>query len=365
MISLLGCSDSDKNNQQGTGGTAATSGASGSGAVGGEAGSTPTETGGAGGTSVSTAGTGGTGGTGITGSDAVVALDGSVDSSIEAGVDSTVVAESGTSDLGCEGNQALPPVTDFGQDGPFATTTEPNVGPNGGCTIFRPDPLGTDGFLHPMLVFGPGMATSGGTSYVPLLTHFATLGYVVISVETLSSGPGDQANTDAMVNALDWLIAQNDVAGVYQGKLAVNCGVAMGYSLGASATAFVAEQKAVVTGVAISGHIQMQTAKPHGPVLFFTGNGPVEVGDQVTQVVAGLDSAPGLMALRQGQGHLTVIPDQLQPGKPEFIAMTAWLRYWVNGDENAKSYFWGPDCVMCQDSSWTLQGNALWDALQL
>jgi hypothetical protein len=291
------------------------------------------------------------------GTDGTLAADGSVDTS--------VVTKAGTGNAGCEGNQVLPLVTDFSQDGPFATTTESNTGPNGSCTVFRPDPLGTDGFLHPMITFGPGIVTSGGISYTTLLTHLATLGYVVIAVETLSGGPGAQANTDAMVNALDWLIAQNNAAGVYQGMLAVNCGVAMGYSIGASATPFVGEHPAVVTGVAIHGHIQMQTAEPHGPVLFLTGNGPAAVGDQVSQVVSGLNSAPGLMALYEGQGHMDVIMVQLQAGQPEFTAMTAWLRYWVNGDESAKNYFWGPGCVMCSDSSWTLQGNALWDALSL
>jgi hypothetical protein len=216
-----------------------------------------------------------------------------------------------------------------------------------------------------MLTFGPGMMTSGGTSYTTLLTHLATLGFVVIAVETLSGGPGAQANTDAMVNALDWLIDQNSQPGVYQNMLAVNCGVAMGYSLGASATPFVGEHPAVVTGVAIHGHMQMQSAEPHGPVLFLTGNGAAAVGDDVAVVVAGLDTAPGLMALYEGQGHMTVIPSQLQTGQPEFTALTAWLRYWVNGDDGAKSHFWGPGCTMCSDASWTMQGNALWDALSL
>ncbi len=50
--------------------------------------------------------------------------------------------------------------------------------------------------------------------------------------------------------------------------LAVNCGVAMGFSLGGSATPFVGEQPAVVTGVSIHGHLQMQSAEQRGPVLF-------------------------------------------------------------------------------------------------
>ena len=272
----------------------------------------------------------------------------------------------GTDTTSAAPNQGLPPVANYGEAGPFETTSERNTGPGNAYTVFRPDPLGTDGFVHSVITFGPGIATSGETSYTVLLTHLASHGYIVISANSFGfSGPGSPAHVDAMREGLEWVIAQGAEAGSpYEGMVAENRHVGMGYSLGATASALLAEHEAVMTTVAIHGHIQMEGGKPHGPILYLTGNGPSAVGDQVMRVVAGLDTAPGLMALYEGQGHLTVIPDQLAAGKPELVAMTAWLRYWVNGDQDAKSHFSGDGCGMC-NSDWTLQSNAMWDALSL
>jgi hypothetical protein len=32
--------------------------------------------------------------------------------------------------------------------------------------------------------------------------------------------------------------------------------------------------------------------------------------------------------------------------------MVAWLRYWIYGDQGARKYFFGDDCVLCTDP-WT------------
>jgi hypothetical protein len=62
---------------------------------------------------------------------------------------------------------------------------------------------------------------------------------------------------------------------------------------------------------------------------------------------------------------VTVIQDQLARGKPEFVLITAWLRYWVNGDQAAKNHFWGSACQICSDPKWIVTKNAAWDAQQL
>lgn len=263
-----------------------------------------------------------------------------------------------------DGAQMLPPVTDYSAAGPFETTMKGNTGPGSGYTIFRPATLGKDGFLHSPIIFGPGVATSGATSYVTFLTHLASHGFVVISVNTFGfSGPGDPAHIAAMREGLDWLIEQNGQAGDYQGKLAVKRAVAMGYSLGATAAALLADHEAIMTTVAIHGHMQMTRAQPHGPMLLLTGT--EDVIAQVRATVAAVSSAPIIMGAIDGQDHLSVIPSQLGKGAPEFTAATAWLRYWVNGDQNAKNYFSGDPCTMCSDPWIPAESNAAWEALML
>jgi hypothetical protein len=254
--------------------------------------------------------------------------------------------------------QALPPITDYTQEGPFATTMESNTGPGGNFTIFRPDPLGADGFMHSPIIFGPGIITTP-SNYRTLLTHLASHGFVTICANSLTGGPNAPGNLTAMEMGLDWLIAQNGEAGVFQGKLAVDRAVTMGYSIGSTASVQLSSHEAILTTVAIHGHNTM--GDPHGPVLLLTGT--MDVIDDVRRTLTTLEEAPAvLMALPIG--HLNVLTELSASGR-YLGPITAWLRYWVNGDDAAKSFFWGDGCEMCGSPWITPETNALWDAQSL
>lgn len=285
--------------------------------------------------------------------------------------DGSISADTGVAPDGAVGGDAsaggsmLPPVTDYTKAGPFKPLKQTSTGPGNAYTIFRPDPLGENGFLHSPLVFGPGILTSGANDYNVFLNHLASHGYVVISVNSMGGGPGDPGNDSAMKMGLDWLIAQNSAAGPYQGKLAVKRAVTMGYSIGATSAVLIANHPAVITSVAIHGHEPMKTAKPNGPVLLLTGDGTTEIPEGPQAALQGITTVPTILGLYKGQWHITVISDQLAQGKPEFTLITAWLRYWVNGDDAAKRFFWGSDCTICTDSNWVVTKNAAWDAQKL
>jgi len=247
----------------------------------------------------------------------------------------------------------LPPVSDYAAAGPYDTTVEANVGPSGNYTIFRPEPLSDDGFLHPPIVFGPGILTTPSL-YDTLLSHLASHGYVTICVNSLSGGPGSPGNVSAMEQGLDWLIAQNTEAGTYQGKLAIDRAVAMGYSLGSTASVQLSSHEAIATTVAIHGH--NTSGDPRGPVLLLTGTS--DVIDDVRDTLTTLEEAPSvLMALPIG--HLDVL-GELSDGGRYVAPITAWLRYWINGDDAAKSFFWGDGCEMCSPPWIAPEANAKW-----
>ncbi len=261
-------------------------------------------------------------------------------------------------------DQTLPPVTDYAENGPFKTTTQANTGPGNSYTIFRPEPLGENGFLHSPIIFGPGIITEA-CWYTAFLTHLASHGFVTISVNSLGGGPGDPGNLEAMKTGLDWLIAQNSESGVFQGKLAVDRAIAMGYSIGATASTQLSSHEAIMTTVSIHGHNAM--GDPHGPVLLLTGTDDVIDANRTTLTT--LEEAPAiLMALPIG--HLDVLAElsmdifcggQLSASARYIAPITAWLRYWVNGDQEAKRFFWGADCEMCSDPWIAPETNAKWD----
>ena len=366
LICAGGCSSDNPAMTVATGGFVAGTGGFGStgGATLGTGGSTLTGGSllpGTGGTSTVTGGAGAVTGGASTGTGGDAGVAGS-DASVTGGNVSTT----GGMDMGTGGSnaQALPPVTDYAAPGPFSTTMEANVGPNNNYTIFRPDPLGENGFLHSPIIFGPGIATTP-SMYANFLDHLASHGFVSIVVNSLSGSPGDQANVDAMKTGLDWILAQNDMAGTYQGMLAVDRAIGMGYSLGATASVQLSSHAAIMTTVAIHGH--NTSGDPHGPVLLLTGTN--DVINDVRATLSTLEEAPAIM-MALPIGHLDVLTELAMTvaisSSTRYVApITAWLRYWVNGDDDAKHFFWGASCDMCSTPWSTPETNALWDAQSL
>jgi hypothetical protein len=252
--------------------------------------------------------------------------------------------------------QTLPPITDYTQKGPFMTTMTSNTGPGSNYTIFRPEPLGTNGFMHSPIIFGPGILT-GPSLYVTLLTQLASHGFVTICVNSLSGGPNDPGNLDAMKMGLEWLIAQNSQAGVFQGKLAVDRAITMGYSIGATASTQLSSHPAIMTTVSIHGHNTM--GDPHGPIWLMTGTSDVIADNRTTLTT--LTEAPAILTALP-IGHLDV-PTEISMGGRYIAPITAWLRYWVNGDQGAKHVILGADCDVCKSPWITPETNDKWKAL--
>jgi hypothetical protein len=148
-----------------------------------------------------------------------------------------------------------------------------------------------------------------------------------------------------MQSGLEWLIAQNDQPGVFQGKLAVNRAVGMGYSIGATASTQLSSHPAIMTTVSIHGH--NTSGDPHGPILLLTGTNDVIDDNRAT--LATLVEAPAMLAALP-IGHLDVLTELAMTApisaSTRYVApITAWLRYWVNGDQDAKRFFWGAQAV--------------------
>jgi dienelactone hydrolase len=215
------------------------------------------------------------------------------------------------------------------------------VGPGNGYTVYRPSMLGQDGFKHAPVVFGPGIGQAV-TVHATMLTNFASHGFVVVGTPVLNGGPGDAGNLKLLEDGLDWIVAQNDATGVYQGKLDVTRAVSMGYSVGGTAAVQLGGHKAVATTVSIHGHTAMSAM--HGPLLQTTGTKDT-VGLPLQQQTYSTSQVQTFLATLTGADHGYI---QNAGGGQERAAIVAWMRYWLNGDQGAKHYFFGADCVLCQ-----------------
>jgi hypothetical protein len=316
------------------GASSGTGGASGAGGAGG-AGSGGAGTGGGGGAAGSTAGVAGSAGAGgIAGS---AGAGGASGAGAGGGGAAGAAGSAGTAG----GGPTLPPVDDYADEGPFETVVEEDVGPNDGYTVIRPQTLGEDGFLHAPIIFGPGIGQPVMT-HEELLRNFASHGFIVVGVNVLNGRPGDAGNRMLMLEGLDWILEQNDVAGMYQGKIYLDHAVSMGFSVGGTSAVEIGGHEAVATVVSIHGHTA--SAELHGPMLQTTGTED-NVGEPLQQQTYEMSEVQTFLATLTGAPHGYI---EQNGGGEQRPAIVAWMRYWIYADTGATDYFFGDDCVLCQ-----------------
>jgi hypothetical protein len=257
----------------------------------------------------------------------------------------------GVVDAGAVCTQTLPAVTDYSQNGPFSTTSVANTGPDGGYTTYQPATLGTNGFKHPIATWGNGVTTTS-SNYAALLGAIASHGFVVVASNSTS------VTAQEMTDGLDWMVQQNAQSGPYRANLDTRCLVTIGYSLGGGAAVDAGSHADVVTTVSFHG-IAGDSAALRSPLLLFTSTTDT-VAVAATFVTPTFDSSSvqTFYATLQSSGdpsnvgHLLPVGD----GGPERAPAIAWLRYWVYGDQGARSYFWGSTATLCQ-SPWQCESK--------
>jgi dienelactone hydrolase len=338
-VALLACGTANEATSGGGGAGAASAGTN-AGGGGADAGSSGAYVAGASGHDAVASAGGGSASTG--GSTSSLGGAGAGGSGGVAGAD-TVGGSAGSPAGGAGGTgSTLPPVSDYSKPGPFTTTIDMKVGPDAGYTVYRPSTLGENGFKHSPIIFGPGIGQSVSV-HTAMLTNFASHGFVVVGTPVLNGGPGAPGNLALMQAGLDWILAQNEAQGsVFQGKLDVKHAVSMGYSVGGTSAVQLGGHPAVATTVSIHGHTAMSAM--HGPLLQTTGTKDT-VGMPLQQSTYGTSQVQTFLATLTGADHGYI---QNAGGGEERPAIVAWLRYWLNGDQGAKHYFYGDDCVLCQ-----------------
>jgi dienelactone hydrolase len=184
-----------------------------------------------------------------------------------------------------------------------------------------------------------------------LLERIASHGFVVVS-RPLAGGPGDAVTRQRLIAGLEWIIAQNSVAGSpYQGKIAVTKGVAMGYSVGATGSIEIGGHAALATVVAIHGHSAKGDTKV--PMLMIGGTKDLNGSESWLAPSYAASQTQTLFSLMTNadHGYIQTTVNGVQGGN-ETPAIIAWIRYWIYNDQGAKNYFYGDDCVMCK-SPWS------------
>ena len=271
----------------------------------------------------------------------------------------------------------LPPVSDYSMPGPFGDAKMfSGVGPSNGYTMYRPDSsLGKDGFKHPIATWGNGIATTPDM-YKKLLTLVASHGFVIIACNDT------QPERPCLNAGMDWLVKQNDAEGALKGKLDIMREVAIGYSWGGGAAIDVSDRPNIKVTLSLHGMPPRVTDafdKLHGPLLLTTSTGDmfVTASGYVTPNYEKSNKVPTFYGTLQdpNAGHLYIADDggalcgpaallgstfgSCEGAPAEKGPAVAWLRYWACGDQGAKKYFFGDDCVLCK-APWTKPQRKMW-----
>jgi hypothetical protein len=244
-------------------------------------------------------------------------------------------------------------VTDFGAPGPFATARDTSTGPGGAYDVFHPAPLGADHRKHPIVSWANGTLYSVD-DYAPLLTHWASHGFVVIAGHTNTTAGGGTHKA-----GIDWLVGENATAtSPYFGVLDPTRIGAAGHSQGGGATIAAGSNKPGVTGIT--------TTLPLMPLLSFETDKTIVARQLVPMfnVNATMDNRDptGAYATQIYGGAVTELVQASFIGVHEdamnakmHAPTAAWFRWKLMDDTQAKAMFYpAATCVLCQSSDWQM-----------
>jgi hypothetical protein len=228
--------------------------------------------------------------------------------------------------------------------GPFAVTAQPG---GNDTTIYRPAQLGTLGCTtHPVVLWGNGTG-AGPANYDGLLRLWASHGFIVAAANTRNAYSGNE-----MRAGLDYLVAQNQAAGSpFAGLVDTAHVAAAGHSQGGGGAINAGGDPRVGVTLPIQPSPYAKVENLHGPMFLLAGSNDVVVSPQfvakpvyekATQIVA-------LYGNLTGANHLTPTGD----GGGYRGPTTAWLRYELMGDDQARGFFFGPACGYCTSPIWT------------
>ena len=250
------------------------------------------------------------------------------------------------------------PTADPAVAGPFAVTTENNVGPTAGVgadggpppqfTLFRPTDMAQGGLCHPVITWGNGTGSTP-SMYGVLLKHLASHGFVVIG----SNSPNVSQGTPApMLVGVDWVLQQNDdpTSVMYQHIDPTHIG-ATGHSQGGFATTTAGADSRIITIAPLCGASTQRNL--HGPAWLFCGGADTTVPcSNIQTAFNNITNQPAMLADYLTADHGSWLTFYGNTKTPVEVALTAWMRVHLMGDTSLRSRFYGASCGLCQDAAW-------------
>ncbi|MGH3862186.1 acetylxylan esterase [Actinokineospora sp.] len=263
-------------------------------------------------------------------------------SALTAGLLATSLPALASSLAGAADEVAAVPSSHYEQPGPHGVT-KVQGGPN--CTLYYPGNIGASGIQHPIMAWGNGTGATPD-SYDAQLRHLATWGVVVAAANTTQAGSGQE-----MLACGKFVVAEDQRAGsVFHGRIDETKFGAAGHSQGGGGAIAAGADPIVTTTIPLQPGPQGTVSKLHGPSLFIAGqNDWIVPSFYVRSRYSQATQIPAIFAELRGSDHFF-------PGDTRIRligVLTAWSRFHLMGDEQARGIFFGPTatCGICNDST--------------
>lgn len=248
---------------------------------------------------------------------------------------------------------ALTQESGYDTRGPFEVK-QTLAGP--GCHIFRP--IKSEPHPSPVILWGNATDTMV-VRYVPMLTQWASYGFIVAASESGNAGSGLE-----MLGCLDFLEMENarEDSKFFGAVDALHVG-ASGHSQGATGAIMAGRDKRVTATAPIEPPTHGQWYEPgaekkqHGAMLLLSGG-----ADHIVEPLSNHEfvfkdaNVPVVWAVLLGASHNTPVVQDSGPFRP---ATTAWFLWRLMGDERAGALFKGEACGYCLDPNWVVKERGL------
>jgi len=236
--------------------------------------------------------------------------------------------------------------TEYAQNGPYRVTSltveAGAVESNYGLTIYYPLEM-SDG-SHPIITWGNGTGTVP-SSYLPLLRHLASWGFVVVASNNSNVGNGED-----MIAAIDYLIEQNGTpGGPFFNKLDTDRIGATGHSQGGGGAINAANDPRVVCSAPMAP-APGKVGGIHGPMLLIAGQQDTLISPALVEnLIFNFVRLPTMFAIHKNMGHLQFAWD----GGNAKGYLTAWFMYQLQDDTYAALAFID-GCEICSNPNWAV-----------
>ncbi|MBB6569420.1 hypothetical protein [Kribbella sandramycini] len=214
-------------------------------------------------------------------------------------------------------------------------------------TLYYPADLPTTAGARPVILWGNG---TGATveQYDEFLRQVASWGFVVAAANTGQSGSGKE-----ILAGGKYLLAENTRTGsIFRGKIDPNNIGAAGHSQGGGGAIAAGADPMVKVTIPVQPGPQGSAPALRGPSLFIAGQLDYIVpSPYVRGRYAWAQDHPAVFAELKGSDHF--FPGET---RTRLIGVgTAWFRYWLAGDQRAKSVFFGPkqSAELFNDAGWS------------